>query len=71
MADEKVVQISRQFHQADLALTNLTIRQHSPIRRYSLSLTKFRQICHFRYGVHFWTNVPYCSEVKTTQQYYE
>ena len=47
---------TRQFRQADCALTNLTIMcQNRQIHKHLLGLTRFRQICHFCYCVHFWT----------------
>ena len=45
-----------QFRQADFAWTNWNgIRQSRKIHEQSLRLTKFRQISHFCYCVHFWT----------------
>ena len=47
---------NRQFRRADFALTILTkIPQNRQIEEHSLRLTKFRQICHFRDCVPFWT----------------
>ena len=47
---------TRQFRRADCALTNLTIMcQNRQIHKHLLGLTRFRQICHFCYCVHFWT----------------
>ena len=47
---------NRQFHQADFAFTNLTkMRRNRHIYEHSLSLKEFREICHFRYCLHFWT----------------
>ena len=43
---------SRQFRRADCALTNFQNRQ---IHEHLLGLTKFHQICHLCYCVHFWT----------------
>ena len=45
-----------QFHQANFALMNLTeIHQNRQILERFLSLSKFRQMCHFHHCLHFWT----------------
>ena len=47
---------NHQFHQANVALMNLTeIHQNRQILERFLSLSKFRQICHFHHCLHFWT----------------
>ena len=47
---------NRQFRRADFALTIFTkIPQNRQIHEHSLHLTKFREICHFRDCVRFWT----------------
>ena len=55
---------NRQFHQADFAFKYLTkIHLHRQIHEHSLWQTKFCQICHFRYCMHFWTYAIHWGEI--------